>query len=372
MKILVIPSTDWTGHPVPNRLNFIFDRLAKDHDIHVCHFKLFEEDMRDTECDLIDMGERCLGPDVQTYYISNFTRYGKKLAEIAGDHDCIVSSNIIPGAIASMQDTKVIVDYLDHFPGSASMYYQGAMSVLSRTAAGLITDFNLKKADGIITPTERFKKMLSKKTSVPIEVVENGVDTDIIRDVDSSEIEARFDLKHPVLGYVGSLERWIDLEEVIELLPTILKRYKNVQLFIVGSSLHTDYSQRLKDIAKDIGVEKNVIFTGLVDHSHLARYISAIDVGLNPRKQLKMNSLTMGSKVLNYLACGVPVLNKNMPAVEELFGPEKGVFSYHDDIEFMGELHRALAHEVDISSVKDYDWDNLAKKYEKTLYGFIE
>ena len=28
MKVLVIPTTDWIRHPVPNRLNFIFDILA--------------------------------------------------------------------------------------------------------------------------------------------------------------------------------------------------------------------------------------------------------------------------------------------------------------------------------------------------------
>ena len=40
MKILVIPTTDWIRHPVPNRLNFIFDTLAEEHDVYVLHFGL--------------------------------------------------------------------------------------------------------------------------------------------------------------------------------------------------------------------------------------------------------------------------------------------------------------------------------------------
>ena len=40
MKILVIPTTDWIRHPVPNRLNFIFDILAEEHDVYVLHFGL--------------------------------------------------------------------------------------------------------------------------------------------------------------------------------------------------------------------------------------------------------------------------------------------------------------------------------------------
>jgi len=40
MRILVIPTTDWIRHPVPNRLNFIFDILAEEHDVYVLHFGL--------------------------------------------------------------------------------------------------------------------------------------------------------------------------------------------------------------------------------------------------------------------------------------------------------------------------------------------
>ena len=40
MKILVIPTTDWIRHPIPNRLNFIFDRLAEEHEVYVLHFGL--------------------------------------------------------------------------------------------------------------------------------------------------------------------------------------------------------------------------------------------------------------------------------------------------------------------------------------------
>lgn len=55
MRILVIPTTDWLGHPVPNRLNFIFDRLSKKHEVDVCEFKIFSKPIRGTNCNLIKM-----------------------------------------------------------------------------------------------------------------------------------------------------------------------------------------------------------------------------------------------------------------------------------------------------------------------------
>ncbi len=40
MKIIVISTADRIRHPAPNRLNFIFDALAEEHEVYVLHFQL--------------------------------------------------------------------------------------------------------------------------------------------------------------------------------------------------------------------------------------------------------------------------------------------------------------------------------------------
>ncbi|MBS3782255.1 MAG: glycosyltransferase [Candidatus Thermoplasmatota archaeon] len=370
LRILVIPTTDWTGHPVPNRLNFIFDRLSKRHNVDICHFKMFDEEKRETKCNLIDMGCKP-NSEVGTYYLTNFRNYSEKLRDISEDYDVLISSNIIPGFMANLQDTVVIMDYLDHFPQSASSYYEKPLDRFVEKIADWLTSFNLKKADGIITPTSRFKDHLGEKIdSDIIKVVPNGLDLDKINAVDPSKIYDKYDLSKPVLGYVGSLEGWIDLESVIELMPSIKKRYPKAKLLVVGPDLHTDYSDFLEELSEKIGVEDDVIFVGRVDYDDLSPYISAMDVGLNPRKPMKMNSLTMGAKVLTYLACGVPVLSKNMPEAEERFFGE-GVHSYKDPSEFLGKLAGCLAENVYPDVVRKYDWDILSREYEKAILEFM-
>lgn len=371
MKILVIPTTDWTGHPVPNRLNFIFDRLADRHEVDVCHFNIFEEDIRQTKCNLVEMDKK-EGGEISSYYLYNSFNHLKKISELSGDYDVIMSSNIIPGLWANFNDTPVIIDYLDYFPQSASSYYKPPMNTLVRYTAGYITDYNLKNADGIITPTKKFKEYLKNKTRNKIYVIPNGIDTDLIHPSDPTSIENLYSLKHPVLGYAGSLEKWIDLESIIDLMPCLISRYPGIKLLIVGPGLHTNYAEKVKRIAEEKKVSDRVIFTGGVKYSELAPYISAMDVGLNPRKKIAMNRLTFGSKVLNYLGCGVPVLSKNMPTVEKLFGKGKGVFTYKDDEEFLGELVLALNKKVDPKWIKDFDWDRLAEKYEKVIYDVLK
>ncbi|MFW6071875.1 MAG: glycosyltransferase [Thermoplasmatota archaeon] len=366
MKILVIPTTDWIGHPVPNRLNFIFDRLANEHEIDVCHFKIFNSEMRNTKCNLIDIDKE-VNKDIGRYYLSNSLNHLNKISNIADAYDVIVSSNIIPGLWANLNDTPVIVDYLDHFPQSASSYYSPPMNELVKYTGGLITNLNLKGASAIITPTEKFKEYLKGKTDKNIYVVPNGVDTDLIHPSDPTDIEEIYSLEHPVLGYAGSLEKWIDLESIIELMPTLIRRYPKIKLLIVGPGLHTNYASKLERLAVEKRVDDRVIFTGGVKYSELAPYISAMDVGLNPRKKIAMNKLTFGSKVLNYLSCGVPVLSKNMPTVEEIFGKEKGVFTYSDDEEFLGKLVLAFNKNINPAWIGKFDWDILSEKYEQVI-----
>lgn len=369
MRLLVIPTTDWVGHPVPNRLNFIFDRLAARHEIDVCHFKIFDEKRRETECNLIEM-ESEERQEIGSYYLKNFREHASKISEISENYDAIVSANILPSSIASLQETPVIIDYLDHLPQSAASYYKRPLSRIAKEVVKGLTLFNIKKAEGLITPTTRFKEHLESKTDNSIKVVPNGLDLEKIGPSDPSEIKEEYSLGNPVLGYVGSLEGWIDLEGIIELMPAIKKRYPEASLLIVGPSLHTDYSEYLRGLSKAVGAEEDIVFTGRVDYEDLSPYISAMDVGLNPRKPLKMNTLTMGSKILTYLACGVPVLSKNMPEPEEKL-KGKGVHSYGNEREFLGELAECLTESINPAVVSRYDWKRLAKRYEKAMFELL-
>ncbi len=371
MKLLVIPTTDWTGHPVPNRLNFVFDRIALRHHVDVCHFRLFPEELRETRCNLIPMDKGCI-QDVRSYYLRRFIPHGSKINRISDDYDLILSANILPGFVAGLQSCPTVVDYMDLFSESAASYFSPPMKDIVRHTVSMICDVNLKRASCVLTTTSKFKEYLTNKISTPVEVIPNGLDTDVMHPVDPEGIRRRFGLSYPVLGYVGSLESWIDLDFVIDLFPTIIRKYPKASLIIVGPSLHTGYAEKLRSKVKRMRLEERVVFTGRIPYHELAPYISAMDVGLNPRKPWDMNRLTMGGKVLSYLACALPVLSRNMPVIEEEFGDGRGVFTYHDRHEFIMRLEEALSANVDISSVDGYDWDIIARRYEDVLKRYLK
>jgi glycosyltransferase involved in cell wall biosynthesis len=131
-------------------------------------------------------------------------------------------------------------------------------------------------------------------------VIPNGVDSQLLVPLPKDECKGRLGLKGNVLGYVGSPEHWVDLETVVEAMP-----FLDAKLMVVGPGLFTDYGEKIKSLAERCGVADKMKFVGAVRYSELGRYISAMDIGLNPLKNMLKNQETVGGKVFNYLSCGI-------------------------------------------------------------------
>ena len=369
MKVLVIPTTDWIRHPVPNRLNFIFDILAERHEVYVLHFDLkrfrnMEE--RGTNCRLL--GASWIEVfDPSLYYILNFPYHIWKIRRIAKEKgiEVILSTNVLPSLAANLSRKPIVFDYLDHLEESASIYYPGsALGEVVKYVVGRITRFNLRHARSVITVTRELREYLLGVGVKDIAVIPNGVDSRTLQPLSMSESKSSLGLRGTVLGYVGSLEHWVDLEMVIAALPHL-----NATLLVVGPGLFTDYGEGIKRMAEDLGVAERVVFTGAVPYNELSRYISAMDIGLNPLKMMKKNEYAAGGKVFNYLACGRPVLSSRMVSLERLLGDN---IYYYDDVEsFIEQVGRIMmmgrATERFRSLAERYDWRVISSDYEKVL-----
>ncbi|MGV8175961.1 MAG: glycosyltransferase [Methanothrix sp.] len=369
MKILVIPTTDWIRHPVPNRLNFIFDNLAQKHEVYVLHFglKRFSKlEARDTRCQLVQ-ADWIRTDDPSLYYTLNFPYHLWKIRDLVKSLkiDVILSTNILPSFAANFAGAPVVFDYLDHLEESASIYYPGsALGEIVKLVVSRITRFNLRHARSVITVTKELSEFLQGLGVKDIAVIPNGVDTEVLRPLPKESAKSELGLKGVVLGYVGSLEHWVDLETVVSALPLM-----DATLLVVGPGLFTDYGEGIKKMAEELGVRERIVFTGAVKYQELSRYISAMDIGLNPLKMMKKNEYAAGGKVFNYLSCGRPVLSSRMVSLERLLGDE--IYYYDDVNSFVSQVKKILAAKEDESRyrslAKRYDWREISSRYEEVL-----
>ncbi|AEH61487.1 glycosyl transferase group 1 [Methanosalsum zhilinae DSM 4017] len=371
MNILVIPTTDWIRHPVPNRLNFIFDILAENHNVHVAHFtlkKFHQEKERNTRCILHNLTTVDVD-DPSSYYLINSLTHLVKLRNIIKMEkiDVIVSANILPAFAVNFikGDLPLVFDYLDHYEESAATYYPNSFfGKIVKTGVKSIIHYNLKKSNSVITVTEEFKQFLHSIGVKDVHVIPNGVDTTMFKQISTEVAKKDLGLDGIVIGYVGSLEYWVDLETVIKALPEL-----DVKLLVVGPGLFTDYGEMIKELADKLGVLDKITFTGRVEYHDLYKYISAMDLGLNPLKHVKKNEITVGGKIFNYLACGKPVLSSRMIALETLMDDD---LYYYDDLKsFINMTNKILSQIHDGSKymqiARDFDWKNIANEYEDVI-----
>jgi glycosyltransferase involved in cell wall biosynthesis len=369
MNILVIPSTDWVKAPVPNRLNFIFDSIAGTHEVFVLHYQLSKfngnREMA-TRCRLMNSGPfRC--NDLSLQYLLNAPFYVLGIRNLVREHsiDIIVSANIIPSFAASFMRVPVVFDYHDHLEESASVYYRNSpLKEFVEKVVHIITRYNLRHADAVITVTDEFREYLTGLGLTDIHVIPNGVSSDLLRPVPAGQARHRLGLDGLVLGYVGSLEYWVDLETVIEALPDL-----DATLLVVGPDKVTEYGSMIKRLAEERGVQDNLVFSDTVPYADLGLYISAMDVCLNPLKRMKKNDLTIGGKVFNYLSCAKPVLSSRMTALEHFFG--NALFYYDDRESFLRQVR--LIEQSGITGAQyrriaeQHDWRALAGQYQEML-----
>ncbi|KUG04977.1 glycosyltransferase [hydrocarbon metagenome] len=135
----------------------------------------------------------------------------------------------------------------------------------------------------------------------------NAADIDHFRQADSIETpvaEELIDLPHPILGFVGAIKEWIDLDLIGEV----------AQSFPDGSVVMVGPVGANIDISSLQG-RSNVHFLGHRDRQFLPRYLKGFDVCLNPFRENELTSTVSPLKFYEYLASGRPIASVPMPEI---------------------------------------------------------
>jgi glycosyltransferase involved in cell wall biosynthesis len=117
-----------------------------------------------------------------------------------------------------------------------------------------------------------------------------------------------------VLGFVGFVRDWHGLDHIIDLLarePDL----KRVSLLVVGDG---PACAGLRDQAESFHVADRVIITGVIPHEHLADYLSAMDIALQPQVTPYASPL----KLFEYMALGRAIIAPDTENIREILEHE--------------------------------------------------
>ena len=134
------------------------------------------------------------------------------------------------------------------------------------------------------------------------------------------------DLPHPIIGFFGLLEDWVDRD-----LIAYLARSRPAWTFLMIGRVVVDVSE-LRSLP-------NVVFPGVQPYEMLPRWAKAFDAAIIPFRQNELVRNVNPLKLREYLATGKPVVSVWMPEVER-FAHCVGIARTHED--FLEKLEEAL------------------------------
>lgn len=188
------------------------------------------------------------------------------------------------------------------FPKRLDKYAKPAMHAYFKNVA--------KRATQIIGPSLKVVEFLNRcGVSRHITIIPNITDLTLFHkeNVDYNkvnEIKAKYNIQPNdiVMCFIGRLGKEKSVDDLLRFIAENFGQNSEYKLFIIGDGPERDY---LHDLVKQLGLEKQVFFTGKVDHNDVAAYYYASDI-YTTASLTEINSISM----LEAMASGLMVIQR--------------------------------------------------------------
>jgi glycosyltransferase involved in cell wall biosynthesis len=173
----------------------------------------------------------------------------------------------------------------------------------------------LPRADHIFVQSHQMQLNLAKE-GIPMSTmtpVPMGVDTEISS---PESIKPSYDSRlkgKRVLVYLGSLDRVRQIEIIFQMLVLIKHQIPNILLILVGDSDDASHRDWLKREVKCLDIVDNVVWTGWLLTQEAWSYVRSAEIGLSPCPRGYLLDCASPTKMLEYMAFGLPVIVNDNP-----------------------------------------------------------
>lgn len=220
-----------------------------------------------------------------------------------------------------------------------------------------------KKCDQVIVPTEKIKDLFINKYNITknINVIPTGIDLTrfklndkIIKDVTKLKKKFKLNDNNFIIGSVGRIASEKSFDKLLKNAHALISENSNIFVMLVGDGPELG---NLKKLAKELNIEKNVIFTGKVPYDEVPSYFNLFDVMTS-----FSTTETQGLTILEGLAAKKPTLCVNDESFKDTIENNYNGYLFNDDFEFRKYVI-TLMHDKKL-------YDNLSKNAFNSIYKY--
>lgn len=217
----------------------------------------------------------------------------------------------------------------------------------------------------------------NKNIKNKIEIIPMGVDTVAFKpSKDKNELKIKYDIKSEnILIFIGRLAEKKGISYLIKAMPEIISKNSHTELIICGDG---PFRKDMEQLAKRIGLEKFVRFTGYVTNKEKVDYLSLSDVLLIPSIVTKSGDMEgLPVVMLEGFASGKPIIASNVGGVKDAIkdGWNGFLIEQKNSILIMKKVMELLENEElkvkfskkALETSKKYDWEVIGEKYVRII-----
>jgi glycosyltransferase involved in cell wall biosynthesis len=178
----------------------------------------------------------------------------------------------------------------------------------------------------------------------------------------------------PLIGYFGRLKKYKSPDHLLRAFTIVKKTVPDLQLVVIGDG---DYKKTLEALARELGIEQDVRFTGFVDENEKVRLLQQMWFMVNTSSKEGW-----GLTVVEANACGSTVLGSNVPGLRDAIKDgETGLLYEYGNIDELASKMNLLLNDASLRTrltenakqwSLSFDWSVVAKQVAGLLESEIQ
>jgi len=235
--------------------------------------------------------------------------------------DILVVSALLPKIFGA----KVILDLHDPMPELMMTIYGKDPGSKSVRLLKFLEKWSAARADQILVPDAACRHLLAARSCPEdkIAVMMNSPDESIFP---FSAARPRLPLRNKpvVVIYHGTLVERNGLDIAVEAFARLHNQLPTAQLHIYGKA--TSFLERVMQLARERGLEQNVLHFGQKPLEQIVAAIDACDIGVIPNRRNEFTQINMPTRIFEYLARGKPVIAPRTAGIQDYFDEDSLFF----------------------------------------------
>lgn len=237
----------------------------------------------------------------------------------------------------------------------------------------------MERADAVLTICETMREEIIGRGIAPdkVDLVPNGVDLSTFFPGSRTTLATKLGVEGlPTFGYVSNMDHHRESQEtLIRASASLSAMGVDHRCVLVGGGPRM---RGLKELASELGVADQIIFTGSVPHDEVRDYYQLLDVFVVPRTRERAAHYVTPLKPFEAMAMKIPLVVSELPALMEVADPPHRGWGFPpDDHENLAGVLRSLfedsteaARRADAAYhwiVEERQWDSNGPRYRRVV-----